>query len=1427
MNGINKLFLSPTNESFLGIICYLKIKIPFAPSHSLHMRFAFLFLFLSLTVNIAHSQEHTKNSRSSNYKISNFIRQTALPKWVQSLAEIPTTKSDEPVVTKLSETQINLGIVNSTLTNTAIQINDSNALSAIGQFGIPYFADYQKLILHRVAILRDGKMIDHTATVNAKQLQNEAALSNNMYLGITTVQFLLEDVRVGDTLSLIYTIEGENPIFGKRYSSLISWDTMQAIELRRLTIYHPTSRPLLWKSYSDFNKNELQAKIERIGEIEKIQFEEHNVQALELELGTPNGYLANRVLQFTEFYDWKDVARWAVGLFPKQTKNPAVTTLAQQFSDRPTPLAKASAALRWVQNEIRYFSVSIGQNSHLPHPPESVIKSRFGDCKDKSYLLVSLLSELGIEAHPVLVSATFPQMPSKFNASPSEFNHAIVQIKIGADVYYVDPTKTNQTAEINLLKAAFAKGSALVIDNATVDLTTIPARNENIIEFEAEEKISIESFDKDAVFEVLLKFRGNRADEKRRQVSSLSKANLKKSMLKDFEIRYDGITWLEDPQFKDIPSENQYELRARFKLPRALITHEKNNYSIKFNVPLFENLFLISMMKDRHYPFQLTNQDIIGRYKLTINWPKSVHENAPIRADDLKNDLFKFHQEYTSLGNSFDYFSELHITPKTFDAKEFSKLDALVDQAIAIKPRHHTVSKLDILATEVSIRDRNAMVLNIDDIFEFSKENELIKEKSSLGNDEFQCNQLILKPVAGQLLNKAPAKTVLEISKRFQNEQSLRRNELCYASFLFSTGAFSQSISLFQSAKTLQDNDPRLKELAWAYFYTGDLSNTALILDRYHAGRQKNEESSFNAEDLANEIALTQRMKKAVSYEIKLQTEKFQGGPWPHPILDMQLEKISIEELLQIAEKSPEISRDILLTDAWYYIGQKYLEKQDLQNAKKAFLWVQHNGMLTSEKYRQSLLELKRMETHDQDFEDGMQAYYKGDYRTALAKWKNSAGRDNAYAQCEIGKLYFSGGIDNAISKNPAEAFRWFQLSANAGNVEALGFIAMMTQSGTGVEKNEKLAYELLQKAAFAGDQQALLAMGEYYFQAKNVKPDFSKAFEYFYRAAFQGNSRAQARLAEMYDYGLIGKNKFHLATYWATLSSIQGDPKGLIALGKLKAWSFSRDTKNALILFHQALDKGENSAYYEIGRIYEYGKDMDQSQAVDWYEKGIAKGEVNALAQLGWKYREGKGLEKNMDKAIAMITQAAENGSAFGRQQLAFMYQVGRGLQKDPKKAALYYRLAAEQGQTYAQAQLAYILTHGMGTEKNLCEAVMWYQKAADKNDLMSINNLGDMYENGQCVTKDLNKAIELYRDVANRDYYMGFVSLASLYEKGLGVSQDAYLTYVYRKLAAIRNESQRDLVEQAAKKLGEDELKKADAVVSEWKKGMPLPTH
>ena len=120
----------------------------------------------------------------------------------------------------------------------------------------------------------------------------------------------------------------------------------------------------------------------------------------------------------------------------------AVTPEVQKLADEITSgiqdsKAQAAALYHWVSQEIRYVAIFLGSGGVVPNPADHVIRNRYGDCKDKTTLLIALLAAKGIEASTAMInSGNAFKIPRLGSVSP--FNHVIAYLPQWD--LYLDPT---------------------------------------------------------------------------------------------------------------------------------------------------------------------------------------------------------------------------------------------------------------------------------------------------------------------------------------------------------------------------------------------------------------------------------------------------------------------------------------------------------------------------------------------------------------------------------------------------------------------------------------------------------------------------------------------------------------------------------------------------------------------------------------------------------------------------------------------------------------------------------------------------------------------------------------------------------------------------------------------------------------------------
>lgn len=134
------------------------------------------------------------------------------------------------------------------------------------------------------------------------------------------------------------------------------------------------------------------------------------------------------------FSKWNDVARWMAELEdPQMTVDDALAAKAQDLTaNAKTEFERIQAISRYVQ-QIQYISIQVGTGrggGYRPRLATEVFAKSYGDCKDKANLMRAMLSVLKITAYMVSITADDPDYIKAEWASPYQFNHCIIAIKV-------------------------------------------------------------------------------------------------------------------------------------------------------------------------------------------------------------------------------------------------------------------------------------------------------------------------------------------------------------------------------------------------------------------------------------------------------------------------------------------------------------------------------------------------------------------------------------------------------------------------------------------------------------------------------------------------------------------------------------------------------------------------------------------------------------------------------------------------------------------------------------------------------------------------------------------------------------------------------------------------------------------------------------
>ena len=140
------------------------------------------------------------------------------------------------------------------------------------------------------------------------------------------------------------------------------------------------------------------------------------------------------------------------------------------------------------------------------------------------------------------------------------------------------------------------------------------------------------------------------------------------------------------------------------------------------------------------------------------------------------------------------------------------------------------------------------------------------------------------------------------------------------------------------------------------------------------------------------------------------------------------------------------------------------------------------------------------------DLQKGLDAFEKGDYKTALREWLPFAEDGHSVAQNALGVIYRKG---EGVSQDYKKALHWYKLSAGQGHVGSQNDLGLMHYKGWGVLQDYKTAARWWRLSAEHGYVKAQYNLGLMYDKGHGVLQDYVRAHMWYNIAALNGHEKA------------------------------------------------------------------------------------------------------------------------------------------------------------------------------------------------------------------------------------------------------------------------------------------------------------------------------
>ncbi len=327
-----------------------------------------------------------------------------------------------------------------------------------------YNATYGKFTPPAVEVIRpDGTVVPVDVAVNGREAVESSQMGANIYDPANKIYTVtVPELAVGDVLHVVSREELIKPRVPQSWSSIFVLQSDIPILRYEVVIDAPEELPLAARIIKDpvagsvkFSETHPDGRI-------VYRWVASDVPAVVPEPDMPPLWSCVQRLLVSTAKDWREVSRWYYKLC--RPRLDAVTPELRAKTEELMKNAKSDdgkimALFQFVSQQIRYMGLTAETEApgYEPHDVSLTFQQRYGVCRDKAALLVSMLELAGFKAYPVLFMSGFPkddEVPNPF------FNHAVVAVETAPEQYLLmDPTFETTT---ELFPSALANMSYLV-----------------------------------------------------------------------------------------------------------------------------------------------------------------------------------------------------------------------------------------------------------------------------------------------------------------------------------------------------------------------------------------------------------------------------------------------------------------------------------------------------------------------------------------------------------------------------------------------------------------------------------------------------------------------------------------------------------------------------------------------------------------------------------------------------------------------------------------------------------------------------------------------------------------------------------------------------------------------------------------------------
>ena len=317
-------------------------------------------------------------------------------------------------------------------------------VAQLATFSDNYYDQYEHMTVKRAVVIGPDGQETAVGADNIKDLPMPA--DDDGYIqNLRLVLVSFPQLQVGSTVEVELEAARDAPPMDRAFSLAAPLQGGLPRLHQAVSVTLPARMPLAWKVYRGEAGFTQQTGNGRVTD----RWEMGEQPPIVAEPAMPPEVEVVPTLAASTIPSWKAVSRWYANLCREgQELTPALARLAAELTaGKTTQEERIQALCFWTARHIRYVETAYtGEKAGFrPASAEQTLARKYGVCRDKAQLLVTLLRAIGEDAHMVLINTG-----ARWDVAVpgTHFDHAIAAIRRAGGFRFLDPTAEHSRQDL-------------------------------------------------------------------------------------------------------------------------------------------------------------------------------------------------------------------------------------------------------------------------------------------------------------------------------------------------------------------------------------------------------------------------------------------------------------------------------------------------------------------------------------------------------------------------------------------------------------------------------------------------------------------------------------------------------------------------------------------------------------------------------------------------------------------------------------------------------------------------------------------------------------------------------------------------------------------------------------------------------------------